>query len=180
MTSYVALLRGINVGGKNLVAMREVAAAFRDAGYGNVRTHGQSGNVLFETDHGGGLELETSIETFLHQRCALPMLVVVRSREELAATVAAAPPNHGSDLLRSDVFFLKSPLTAHIVFAKLPELRQGVDSMSPGPGVLYFSRVAAQATKTRVQRVFAMPEFQQMTVRTWKVTTRLLTMLDEP
>ena len=45
--------------------------------------------------------------------------------------------------------------------------------MTAGPGVLYFSRVAALATKTRVQRLMAMPMFQQMTVRTWPVTTRL-------
>jgi len=177
-TAFVALLRGINVGGKYLVAMTEVTEAFREAGHANVRTHGQSGNVLFETEHGEASALESSIETFFHKQFGIPIVVVIRSREQMAATVAEAPPDHGSDLLRSDVFFLKSPLTANAVFAKLPELREGVDSMAPGPGALYFSRVAAQATKTRVQRVFAMPEFQQMTVRTWKVTTRLLKLLD--
>ncbi len=178
MTSLVALLRGVNVGGRNLVAMSDVSACFERAGYANVSTYGQSGNVLFEAEHGGGPALETQIEKMLEDRFALPIVVVIRSHEQLAATVAGAPANHGSDHLRSDVFFVKHPLTAEAAFAQLPELREGVDSMAVGPGALYFSRVAAQATQTRVQRLLVMPMFQQMTVRTWGVTTRLLDLLD--
>ena len=103
---------------------------------------------------------------------------MIRSRDELAATIAAAPADHGSDRLRSDVFFLKDPLTAETVYAELPELREGVDSVALGPGALYFSRVAAEATRTRVQRLMALPVFQQMTVRTWRTTIRLLELLD--
>lgn len=177
MTSFVALLRGINVGGKNLIAMHDVVASFQDAGYLNVRTHGQSGNVLFDTERAGGLVLESAIEELLQDRFGIPILVVIRSRQDLAAIVATAPSDHGSDSLRSEVFFLKSPLTSEAVYAELPELREGVDSMAIGPGVLYFSRVSAQATKTRIQRLLAMPIFQQMTVRSWGVTTRILELL---
>jgi len=178
VTSFVALLRGVNVGGKNLVAMSEVSASFEGAGYANVETYGQSGNVLFDSNHAGGPALEAEIEWMLRERFDLPIVVVIRSREQLAATVAGAPANHGSDHLRSDVFFVKRPLTAEAAFAQLPELREGVDSMAVGPGALYFSRVAAQATQTRVQRLLVMPMFQQMTVRTWGVTTRLLDILN--
>jgi len=178
-TSFVALIRGINVGGRNTVGMTEVAAAFRDAGYANVRTHGQSGNVLFEADRAGGARLESAIEKMVKDRLGISTLVVIRSRDELAATVAAAPADHGSKRLRSEVFFLKHPLTAEAVHAELPELRDGVDSVAIGPGALYFSRVAAQATKTRIQRFMALPVFQQITVRSWRVTTRLLELLEK-
>jgi uncharacterized protein (DUF1697 family) len=178
MTSFVALLRGINVGGKNLIAMSDLAASFREAGFENVRTHGQSGNVLFDASDVGGPALEGSMEQMLGDRHGVPILVVIRSRDELAATIAAAPADHGSDRLRSDVFFLKDPLTAESVYAELPELREGVDSVALGPGALYFSRLAARATKTRIQRLMAMPVFQQMTVRTWRTTIRLLELLD--
>jgi uncharacterized protein (DUF1697 family) len=178
MTSFVALLRGINVGGKNPIAMSDLVESFRAAGYENVRTHGQSGNVMFGADHGGGAAFESTVEQLLEDRHGVPILVVIRSRDELAATIAAAPADHGSDRLRSDVFFLKDPRTAETVYAELPELREGVDSVALGPGALYFSRVAAQATKTRIQRLMAMPVFQQITVRTWRTTTRLLELLD--
>jgi uncharacterized protein (DUF1697 family) len=138
------LLRGINVGGRNPIAMAELAAA----------------------------------ERMLEQRFGIPILVIVRSRDELAETIAAAPANHGSAELRSDVFFLKHPLTPEEATADLPELREGVDSLTTGPGALYSSRVAARATTTRITRLMALPVFQRMTVRTWHTTTRLLELLD--
>lgn len=77
------------------------------------------------------------------------------------------------------MFFLRHPLTAEEAIAEMPELREGVDSISTGPGALYFSRVAARATRTRIQRFMGMPAFQRVTVRTWKVTTRLGRLMDE-
>ena len=178
MPSSVALLRGINVGGKNLISMADLAACFRDAGFQDVRTYIQSGNVVFTADPATGAELEDAVERMLEKRFEIPVLVVVRSRDELAATVAGAPANHGSDELRSDVFFLKDPVTADVTFAALPELREGVDSVALGPGAIYFSRLAAQAAKTRMTRLIGTPIYRQMTVRNWRTTTRLLQMLD--
>jgi len=178
MPSSVALLRGLNVGGKNLIRMPDLAACFRDAGYRDVRTYIQSGNVLFTADRAAGPELEDAVERMLEERFEIPILVVVRSRDELAATIAAAPENHGSEELRSDVFFLKHPLTAEAAYAELPELREGVDSVAIGPGAIYFPRVAAQASKTRITLLMSMPVFGQMTVLSWRTTTRVFEMLE--
>ena len=179
MASYVALLRGLNVGGKNLIRMPDLAASFEDAGFRDVRTYIQSGNVLFTAESTDGPELEDAVQRMLEARFHFPILVVVRSRDELAATIAAAPANHGSSTLRSDVFFLKHPLTAEAAYAQLPELRKGVDAVALGPGAIYFSRLAAQASKTRITRLMSMPVYRQMTVRNWRTTTRLFQMLDE-
>jgi len=178
MPSSVALLRGINVGGKNLISMADLAACFRDAGYQDVRTYIQSGNVVFTADPATGREVEDAVERMLEKRFEIPILVVIRSRDELAATIAGAPANHGSDELRSDVFFLKDPLAAEAAFAALPELREGVDAVALGPGAIYFSRLAAQAAKTRMTRLIGTPIYRQMTVRNWRTTTRLLQLLD--
>ena len=178
--SSVALLRGVNVGGKKVIAMSELAACFREAGYEDVRTYIQSGNVLFTAERAEGPELEDAIEKVLEKRFQVPILVVVRSREQLAATIAAAPADHGSEELRSDVFFLKHPLTAEEAFAQLPELRAGVDAVACGPGALYFSRVAAQASTTRITRFMSKPIFRQVTARNWRTTTRLLELLEPP
>ncbi|MFC5930821.1 DUF1697 domain-containing protein [Cryobacterium melibiosiphilum] len=184
MPAYVALLRGINVGGRNLIGMPALAECFRDAGYRGVRTYIQSGNVLFTADAGAadavrGAGLEDAVERMLTERFEIPILVIIRSRDEFAAIIAAAPANHGSAELRSDAYFLKAPLDADATFADLPELREGVDSVALGPGVIYFSRVAALAGKTRITRLMRMPMFTQMTVRNWRTTTKLLALLDE-
>ena len=176
--AHVALLRAVNVGGRNPVRMAELVECFRDAGYEDAETFLQSGNVLFTAARKTGSKLETELEAMLEERFGTPIVVVVRSRDELAETIDAAPEGHGSSKLRSDVIFLKHPLTAAKALAELPELREGVDAVAPGPGAIYFSRVAAQARKTRFQRVMAMPLYQQMTVRTWRTCTRLLEKLD--
>ncbi|MGB8019690.1 MAG: DUF1697 domain-containing protein [Candidatus Nanopelagicales bacterium] len=62
MPSWVALLRGINVGGRNLIGMPDLAASFRDAGYRDLRTYIQSGNVLFTSDRAAGAKLEEAVE----------------------------------------------------------------------------------------------------------------------
>jgi uncharacterized protein (DUF1697 family) len=177
MTRYVALLRGINVGGKNLVAMKDIIACVEGAGYSDVTTHAQSGNLLL-TAKPGARALEKALEQLFTKHLGITLVVVVRSRDELAATIDAAPANHGSADLRSDVFFLKHPLTAKAALAEVPELREGVDSIAAGPGALYFSRVKARATKTRIQTFMAKPIFKQITVRTWGTVTKLLELLD--
>jgi uncharacterized protein (DUF1697 family) len=175
---FAALLRGVNVGGRNPIRMPELVDGFRDAGYDDVSTVLQSGNVLFRADGVTASRLEADVEAMLERRFEAPLLVVVRSRDELARTIDAAPADHGSARLRSDVFFLKRPLTAEQALAEMPELREGVDAVAPGPGAIYFSRVAAHATKTRIQRFMALPVFQQMTVRTWRTVIRVLDKLD--
>ena len=179
MEPYVALLRGLNVGGRNPIVMQDLAECFRDAGYEDVRTFSQSGNVLFMADPAARASLEGSLQRMLEERFETEILTIVRSRDEFAATVAAAPANHGSADLRSEVFFLKDPLTAPATFADLPALREGVDSVALGPGAIYFSRLTAKARQTRITRLMGMPVFQQMTVRSWRTTTRLLTMLGD-
>lgn len=177
-SSSVALLRGINVGGKNLIAMPELVGCFQDGGYPQARSVVQSGNVLFDAQPSSGPDLEAALERMLADRFGIPVLVVVRSHDEFAATVAAAPADHGSAELRSEVFFLKHPLTLDEAWAQLPELREGVDAVAPGPGAIYFSRVAARATTTRITRFMSLPVFQQVTVRSWRTVTRLMAAFD--
>ena len=177
-STFVALLRGINVGGRNPIRMPELVACFEEAGFEDVSTYLQSGNVLFSADGAKGPKLEADVEAMLERRFGMPLLVVIRSRDELAQTIDAAPADHGSPKLRSDIFFLKHPLSAEQALAEMPELREGVDSVAPGPGAIYFSRVAARATKTRIQQFMAKPVFQQVTVRTWRTSVRLLEKVD--
>jgi len=177
-TSYVALLRGLNVGGRNPVSMGDLASAFADAGYDEVRTHQQSGNVLFAASGASAAKLEDEIERMLQKRFGIPILAIVLTRAELAKVVDGAPATHGSSDERSEVIFVKRPLTAKKALAAVPPLRDGVDTISAGPGVLYFSRVKATATKTRIQTLMALPVFQQMTMRTWGTVERLLGLLD--
>jgi uncharacterized protein (DUF1697 family) len=177
--SYVAFLRGINVGGKNLISMADLRAEMANAGYAGAETYIQSGNVLFESD-APRAELEGSIEALLAERLGCAVLVVIRSHRQLADVVASAPEGFGADRVShlSDVVFLKAPLTSAQAMRAV-SLREGVDRAWPGKGVLYLDRVAERRSQSRLTRLAGTPQYQMMTIRNWSTTTKLLAMLDE-
>ncbi len=175
---YVALLRGINVGGRNLVPMTALRAAFEESGLDDVRTYIQSGNVLFRTAEPAAT-LEDRIEEALEARFATRLVVVVRSHAQLRSIVTSAPAGFGArpDTFHSDVIFLKSPLSAREAMKAL-DLREGVDQAWPGRGVVYFARLSERLSASRLSRVTARREYQRMTIRSWTTTTKLLALAD--
>jgi uncharacterized protein (DUF1697 family) len=181
MTRYVALLRGINVGGKNLIKMADLRACFETHGFTNVATYIQSGNVLFEAPASGRAALARRVEALLAARFGYAASVVLRSHAQLRAVVARAPAGFGDApaRYRYDVLFLREPLTAAAALKRVPT-RPGVDLAHAGPGVLYFRRLIAKAAQSQLNRIVAMPIYQQMTIRNWNTTTTLLRLLATP
>lgn len=178
MAQHVALLRGINVGGKNKVPMADLRETFEEGGYDSVRTYIQSGNVLFEAA-GKQAELEDHIEGLLEARFGIPLVVVVRSHAQIRKTVERAPSGFGEepDRYHSDTIFLKAPLTASKAM-DVVQVREGVDQAWPGDGVVYYARLSAERTKSRMGRIAGTPEYKLMTIRSWSTTTKVLDLLD--
>jgi uncharacterized protein (DUF1697 family) len=106
MTSYVALLRAVNVGGTGKLPMADLRAVGVALGFANVRTFIASGNLLFESELSES-EVQTLIEARLEDYASKRVPVLIRSAEELALIVAADPfPDaHGS---RHMVFFMNA------------------------------------------------------------------------
>jgi uncharacterized protein (DUF1697 family) len=180
VAAYVALLRGINVGGKNLIKMPELKACFEVAGFREVVTYIQSGNVLFRSAGSGSAALARRIEEMLTSTFGYQASVVLRSRAQMRAVVEGAPEGFGADTdaYRYDVIFLKEPLTVKAALKSVP-MRQDVDEVHAGRGVLYFSRLIARAAQSHLSKVVSLPIYQSMTIRNWNTTTTLLRMLDE-
>ena len=176
---YVALLRGVNVGGRNPVPMADLRSAFEAAGFEAVGTYIQSGNVLFESS-APRASLEDQVEGVLEQRFGVPLVVVVRSHTQLRKVVQNAPEGFGTQpaTYHSDVVFLKAPLTGKRAMRAVA-LREGVDQAWPGTGVLYLARLSARLTQSRISRLASTPEYQRMTIRSWTTTTKLLALLEE-
>ena len=180
MSRYVALLRGINVGGKNLIKMPALVACFDKHGFHDVATYIQSGNVLFESTESSSAKLAKRIEemlvaTFHGYRAS----VVVRSAKEMRNIVKNAPEKFGIDggRYRYDVIYLKPPLTAAAAMKSVP-IKEGVDKAFAGERVLYFSRLISRAAQSRLSRIVSMPMYQNMTIRNWNTTTKLLELMD--
>jgi uncharacterized protein (DUF1697 family) len=180
MPRYVALLRGINVGGKNPVPMPALKACFEDAGFEDVGTYIQSGNVVFTGPSSSQAALTDRVERTIRRAFAhYEASVVVKSRSQMRAVVDKAPKGFGREpaKYRYDVCFLKPSVTAKQVVASLPT-KEGVDRIWAGSGVVYFSRLTSRATSSRMNRVASLPVYKQMTIRNWNTTTKLRELLD--
>jgi uncharacterized protein (DUF1697 family) len=176
--SFVALLRGINVGGNNIIPMADLREAMADMGAEDVATYIQSGNVLFEGGRDSAKAWTTRIEAALSRRFDYTATVVVLGHEQLRAVVDDAPKGFGRDAgYRFDVLFLKPPLTARAALKEIPT-KDGVDVATAGPGVVYHSRLEAKATQSQLARIVGTPLYKQLTIRNWRTTTKLLAMLD--
>jgi uncharacterized protein (DUF1697 family) len=180
VSDYVALLRGINVGGKNVIPMAALKACFEREGFDGVSTYIQSGNVLFDADETSRATLTRRIEKALAGAFRYAASVVLRSRKEMRSVVDRAPKDFGADAdaYRYDVVFLKEPLDAPTAM-KSVSTRPGVDQASAGAGVLYFSRLIRKASQSRLAKLTAQPVYQRMTIRNWNTTTTLLRLMGD-
>jgi len=175
---YVAFLRGINVGGNNLVPMAKLREAFVDAGYEDVSTYIASGNVLFSSAKPAA-KLEREVEVALEERLGRELVVVLRSERQLRAVIDKAPKDflamEGTH--HRDAIFLKSPLTPAKAM-KVVRQRDGVDEVWTGTGIIYFARLSAERQRSLMSKIVGTPEYQSMTIRNWNTTTKLLALLD--
>jgi uncharacterized protein (DUF1697 family) len=175
MFQYVALLRGINVGGNNIIKMTHLAACFQGLGFEQVRTYIQSGNVLFRTQIPDTGELTLQIENALAQAFHYAANVVIRSEDEMGRIVNQAPEGFGSepDIYRYNVIYLKESLNAAEVIQGIRK-KEGVDQAYAGEGVLYFKHLISRATQSHLSRINALPIYPLITIRNWNTTTKLL------
>lgn len=104
---YIALLRGINVGGHNKVRMADLKARFEELGFEDVSTYIQSGNVLFTGKSEKISALELRIEAGLEGVCGTGTRVIIRNGKCLAAVLADHPFNGLPDEAKTYVTFLK-------------------------------------------------------------------------
>lgn len=177
---YLALLRGINVGGNNIIPMARLKASFEALGFSEVATVIQSGNVLFTAPSVSLKTLEKKIEAALSHDFGYEANVVLCSKPMMAAVVRDAPKGFGSkpDAYRYDVLFLKAPLTGKKAIADVPT-KEGVDTVHAGKNVLYFSRLIAKITQTKLTKIVGTPVYKQMTIRNWNTTSKLAGMMEK-
>jgi uncharacterized protein (DUF1697 family) len=182
MTRYLVLLRGINVGGRNKVAMADLRELLESHGHSKVSTYIASGNVFLSSDRSAAAikrELERALPKAFKLDSEL-IAVLVLTRAQLQAIVRKRPDGFGDkpDTYHSDVVFLMGidAATAMKVF----DPRPGVDEVWPGVGVIYSQRLSSQRTKSRLAKIVGTPAYKSMTIRSWATTLALLERMEAP
>lgn len=179
MTTYVILIRGINVGGKNKVPMAKLKLFLEELGFSDVATYIQSGNAIVRSGLGAAAvarKVENGLPSAFKLDDAIVKVLAV-SHKQLQAVVDTKPKGFGEEpeKYHSDAIFLIGIDQADAMPAFSP--REGVDAIWPGAGVIYSQRVSALRTKSRLGKIVASPHYKSMTIRSWSTTTKLLAML---
>ena len=179
-TQYLALLRGINVGGNNIIKMADLKACFENMGFTHVTTYIQSGNVLFKSPEKDKTKLTKKIEKALSERFNYKSRIVAITHKELKKVVEGAQRGFGKDMdkYRYDVIFLKEPLTPKEAMKNVSR-KEGVDTAFAGEFVLYFSRLISKASQSHLTKIIKLPMYQNMTIRNWSTTTKLLALMEK-
>ena len=179
MHTYVVLLRGINVGGKNIIPMAGLRTCLEEHGFSHVSTYIASGNVLLKSNLDAD-EVKIQIEGVLSENFQLSdgfIKVWVLTPPQLQAVIEHKPNGFGEqpELYHSDIIFLMGVEAAEALPAFSP--REGVDRVWAGDGVVYSQRLSSERTKSRLNKIMESPLYKSMTIRNWNTTTKLLELL---
>ncbi|MBY9079892.1 DUF1697 domain-containing protein [Paenibacillus sp. HN-1] len=181
MNVYIALIRGINVGGNNIVKMQDLKALFEDLGFRNARTYIQSGNVVFETGEGdNGETVRQTIEDGFRAAFGFGVSVVVRSAEELVSVIAGNPFELAAaeDFKRLHVFFLSGEPDKEAL-ERLAPYENGEDMIRVAGRdmyILFHTKISdSPLFKVSLDKVLGL----SATSRNWNTVTKLAAMAGE-
>jgi uncharacterized protein (DUF1697 family) len=170
---YVALLRGINVGGRTLVKMGDLKTCVEELGLDDVSTYIASGNVLFESGERDAAKLETRIERAIEQRFGLPVKVVVLNRAAYARIVKAIPdPWIGDASLRANVAFVRRGTDAKQVVREL-EPDAAVEEVKAIVGAILWATKRDALNRSVMRKLIGGEAYKELTVRNLNTTLKL-------
>lgn len=182
--TYIVLLRGINVGGKNKIPMADLRTALAKAGFSGVQTYIQSGNVILQTNLNSA-EVASKVEKILTASFKLDSQLIKTVAINLAdykRVVTDAPAEFGADNAnyRYYVLFLID-YNVETAMQQI-EVREGVDKAWVGKNVIYFRLPAItnpNVHKSRLNKITEKPIYKFITMRNWRTTQKLLEMVNK-
>jgi uncharacterized protein (DUF1697 family) len=175
---YVALLRGINVGGRTLVKMADLKDCFDHLGFDDVSTYIASGNVLFESDEGDAAELATTIEGAIEQRFELPVRVDVVDHKGYARIVKAIPRRWVGDATwRANVAFLRPDTDAKQLVRQL-EPDAAIEQVKAVDGAILWATRRDSLNRSVMRKLIGGAAYKDLTVRNLNTTLKLHELLD--
>jgi uncharacterized protein (DUF1697 family) len=173
---YVALLRGINVGGKSMVSMQELRSTIEQAGMSNVSTYINSGNIICESDLPRTVVTDT-IEQAIEQKFGFAVHVVVLDRDRLLAIARALPEDWTNDAhMKCDVMFLWEHVDSPDVLKQVT-LKPGIDYAHYVPGAILWAVDRDAAAHSGLLRLIGTELYKHMTVRNCNTVRKLATLV---
>ena len=170
---FVALLRGVNVGGNNMISMRSLKESFENLGFTDVTTYINSGNIIFKTKENDPRKLERKIEQMLSKDYQLDSKVVLRSLSEMASLVNSLPRTWGGDSnWRYNVIFLRHTIDSKEILTAI-QVKSDIEDVLYVPGTLLWSAQVSELNRTNILKLSSRKIYQDMTIRNLNTTKKL-------
>ncbi|WLW51389.1 DUF1697 domain-containing protein [Streptomyces sp. YU58] len=180
MTTYAALLRGINVGGSRKVPMADLRGLLEDLGHTDVRTYLQSGQATFAADHGDEESLAAEVAGAIEKRFGFPVDVIVRDHAYLRAIADACPfPTAELEAKQLHVTYFSAPVDA-ARFAEIDQAAYLPEEFRLGDRALYLYAPDGLG-RSKLAEVLSRPRLNKgviATSRNWNTVLKLVEMTD--
>ncbi len=163
---YVALLRGINVGGNNKVEMKKLKALFESLGFDDVVTYINSGNVVFGSKKVSPKTLAKKIETAIENEFGFTVAVLVRDEKNIATVAKKIPAAWVNNAeMRTDVLFLWSEIDNPKIVKEF-EVNAGIEHLKYIDGAVVWNIKKKDYNKSRVPKIMLRKDvYKNITIR---------------
>ncbi|KGR77967.1 DUF1697 domain-containing protein [Ureibacillus sinduriensis] len=162
---YIALLRGINVGGKNKIDMKLLKQTFEQVGMIDVVTYINTGNIIFSYNNLSKAEISSILEEAIYNDFGLQIKVVIRNLDDVRRIINAIPDTWKNDKeMTSDVMFLWDEIDDESVLENLV-IKPNIDTVKYVPGAILWSIDKKNGTKSGKAKIIGSKIYKQVTVR---------------
>lgn len=171
--TYVAFLRGINVGGNSIVSMAAIKEALVAGGMSDVRTYINSGNVIFATRASDVARLTSRVEKALEQHTRMAIKVLLMDHKALRRLVDAIPRGWVDDkTMRTYVLMLWKEIDDRGILERM-QAKPGIDELKYTPGAVIWRVDRENVTKSSMSKLVGTPLYKKMTVRSANTMRKL-------
>ncbi|MGM0240544.1 DUF1697 domain-containing protein [Enterococcus sp. AZ103] len=180
MEKYIALLRGINVGGKNKIPMPVLKKIFEDANFSSVKTYINSGNIIFSSPMTDKKALIQQIETLIQDEFQLNIPVTIVTATEINDTLKNAPDwwDQADETIHYAIFLIP-PITTDEVSAAVGEIIPEYEQIDFGENVIYWSAPRKTFNKARWSKIASSKVNNQVTIRNSNTVKKLMTLCQD-
>ena len=153
MIRYIALLRGVNVGGKNKISMPELKLTFEEHGFKNVITYINSGNILFDCDL-EEIAVKTTCETLIQRCFDLPIPVGIITADELHEALSKTPEWWDNDpKSKHNAIFTILPMTAEEVCKQVGKVKPEYEKCTYYGKIMFWSAPIMTFSRTQLSKI---------------------------
>lgn len=171
---FIILLRGINVGGKNKVSMKELKELLEMNGFHNVITYINSGNLIFSSDSTDTEALKRNCEALILDKFKLELTALVISAEDLTEALSKAPDWWDADKeSKHNAIFVIPPVTVEKVFEEIGELKPEYEKAGYFGRVIFWSAPVKTYSRTRLSGVVGSSVYNSITIRNSNTVKKL-------